>query len=162
MSGRLEAVPLPAATVVRRMQFTDLEAVVAIECRSYENPWPLGLFSAQLAGETGINLVIQCAGQVTGYLIADAFIDVWHVMNLCIDAPYRRGHLATRLLEGYLAITEPRPHRGHTLEVRASNLAAQALYRSLGFVATGVRPRYYSDDGEDAVNMWRDWEGESA
>jgi len=162
MSGRLEAVPPPAATVVRRMQFTDLEAVVAIECRSYENPWPLGLFSAQLAREAGINLVSQRGGQVTGYLIADAFIDVWHLMNLCIDAPYRRGNLATRLLEAYLAITEPRPHRGHTLEVRASNLVAQALYRSLGFVATGMRPGYYSDDGEDAVTMWRDWEGESA
>ena len=42
MSGRLDVVPPPAPTTVRRMQFTDLEAVVAIECRSYENPWPLG------------------------------------------------------------------------------------------------------------------------
>lgn len=144
------------------MKFTDLEAVVEIERRAYEQPWPMGLFCGQLASDTGICLVSECGGRVAGYLVADVFIDVWHVMNLCVDEPCRRYHLGTRLMEGYFAITEGRPHRGHTLEVRSSNTCAQGLYRSLGFVATGVRPGYYSDDGEDAVSMWRDWEGESA
>lgn len=144
------------------MKFTDLEAVVEIERRAYGRPWPMGLFCGQLASDTGICLICECGGRVAGYLIADTFIDVWHLMNLCVDAPYRRRHLGTQLVEGYFAITEGRPHRGHTLEVRSSNTSAQELYRSLGFVATGVRPGYYSDDGEDAVSMWRDWEGESA
>ncbi|MBM3148137.1 MAG: hypothetical protein FJ000_09635, partial [Actinobacteria bacterium] len=64
--------------------------------------------------------------------------------------------------EAYFAITEMHPHRGHTLEVRVSNSAAIELYRSFGFVSTGVRPCYYDDDHEDALIMWRDWEGECA
>jgi ribosomal-protein-alanine N-acetyltransferase len=47
------------------------------------------------------------------------------------------------------------PHRGWTLEVRVSNARAIALYRNVGFADAGVRPRYYSDDGEDALIMWR-------
>jgi ribosomal-protein-alanine N-acetyltransferase len=147
---------------VRRMQFTDLAAVEAVENRTYDQPWPIGLFSAEMANETAVCLVCQYAGQVVGYLVADMFIDVWHIMNVCVDGPYRRRRVASRLLGAYLAITESERHRGHTLEVRASNVGAQELYRGLGFVATGVRPGYYSNDGETAISMWRDWQGESA
>ena len=42
-----------------------------------------------------------------------------------------------------------------TLEVRRSNHGAIALYESFGFKAAGVRPRYYADNGEDALIMWR-------
>ncbi|MFA4964484.1 MAG: ribosomal protein S18-alanine N-acetyltransferase [Thermoleophilia bacterium] len=147
---------------VRPMHFTDIEAVTAIESRSYSLPWAMGIFSGQLARETGLALVCEVDGRVAGYLIADMFVDVWHLMNLCVDGSYRRQHIASQLIEGYFAITERKGHRGHTLEVRVSNTGAIELYRSFGFVATGVRPGYYSDDREDAVIMWKDWEGESA
>jgi ribosomal-protein-alanine N-acetyltransferase len=83
-------------------------------------------------------------------------------MNLCVDDAFRRQHVASRLLEAYFAITERKGHRGHTLEVRVSNAAGIELYRSFGFVSTGIRPGYYSDDREDAAIMWKDWEGDSA
>jgi [ribosomal protein S18]-alanine N-acetyltransferase len=148
--------------MVRPMHFTDLEAVAQIERRVFSLPWSMGIFSAQLARETGIALVCEIDGRVAGYLIADMFVDVWHLMNLCVDMAYRRRHIASDLLEAYFAITERQGHRGHTLEVRASNKPGIELYRSYGFVATGVRPGYYSDDREDAVIMWKDWEGDSA
>jgi ribosomal-protein-alanine N-acetyltransferase len=47
------------------------------------------------------------------------------------------------------------PNLGFTLEVRVSNAGAIALYRELGFVDHGVRPRYYTDNNEDALIMWR-------
>ncbi len=90
------------------------------------------------------------------------FVDVWHLMNLAVREDLRRRHVASDLIEAYFSITERRAHRGHTLEVRASNLTAIELYRSFGFVTTGVRPGYYSNDHEDAVIMWKDWEGETA
>jgi len=80
------------------------------------------------------------------------FVDVWHLMNIAVDEPYRRRHIAAELLEAYFAITERQEHRGHTLEVRVSNAPGIQLYR----------PGYYSGDREDAVIMWKDWEGESA
>ena len=104
------------------MQFTDLEAVAALEARTFTLPWSLAIFSGQLARETGICLVCEDDGRIVAYLIADMFVDVWHLMNLV----RRRGGSpastsASRLLEAYFAITERKGHRGHTLEVRVSN-----------------------------------------
>ena len=160
----LQAVPEPARheRVIRPMHFTDLEAVAALEERTFTLPWSLAIFSGQLAREGGICLVCEDDGRIVAYLIADMFVDVWHLMNLCVDTSCRRQHIASRLLEAYFAITELHGHRGHTLEVRVSNAAGIELYRSFGFVATGVRPGYYSDDREDATIMWKDWEGDSA
>jgi len=160
----LQAVPEPARheRVVRPMHFTDLEAVAALEARTFTLPWSLAIFSGQLAREAGICLICEDDGRVVAYLIADMFVDVWHLMNLCVAEEVRREHVASALLEAYFAITERKGHRGHTLEVRVSNGPAIELYRSFGFVSTGIRPGYYSDDREDAVIMWKDWEGESA
>jgi ribosomal-protein-alanine N-acetyltransferase len=160
----LEVVPdvPPGEHVIREMLFPDLETVSAIERRTFMLPWSTAIFSAQLARETGIALVCEAGGRIVGYLIADMFVDVWHLMNVAVDAPYRRQHGASVLIEAYFAITELHGHRGHTLEVRVSNTSAIELYRSFGFVATGVRPGYYSDDREDALIMWKDWEGETA
>jgi ribosomal-protein-alanine N-acetyltransferase len=148
--------------IVRPMQFVDLSAVAALEARSFTLPWSLANFSGQLARESGICLVCEDDGRIIAYLIADMFVDVWHVMNLCVAEEVRRQHVASSLLASYFAITERKGHRGHTLEVRVSNRPAIELYRSFGFVATGVRPGYYSDDREGATIMWKDWEGDSA
>ena len=149
-------------SIVRPMHFTDLESVVAIETQTFTLPWSLAVFGAQLNRVGGIALVCEIAGRTSAYLIADMFVDVWHLMNLAVRDDLRRRHVASDLIEAYFSITERRAHRGHTLEVRTSNLAAIELYRSFGFVTTGVRPGYYSDDHEDAVIMWKDWEGETA
>ena len=160
----LEAVPDERAgeRLVRPTNFTDLEAVAAIERRTFTLPWSLAVFNGQLARETGIDLVCELGRRIAGYVVADMFVDVWHLMSIAVDEPYRRQHIASELLEAYFAITERQGHRGHTLEVRVSNAPGIELYRSFGFVATGVRPGYYSDDREDAVIMWKDWEGDSA
>lgn len=148
--------------LVRPMQFTDLEAVVAIEARTFTLPWSLAVFTGQIARSSGIALVCEVEGETVAYLIADMFVDVWHLMNLAVREDCRRRRIGSELLEAYFSITERHPHRGHTLEVRTSNAGAIELYKSFGFVTTGVRPGYYSDDHEDAVIMWRDWEGETA
>jgi [ribosomal protein S18]-alanine N-acetyltransferase len=159
----LEAVPdPPLKLLIRPMQFTDLEAVAAIERRTFTLPWSLGIFSGQLSRESGICLVCEIEGRIIAYLIADMFVDVWHLMNVAVDQPHRREHVASALIEAYFELTEHNAHRGHTLEVRASNSGAIELYRSFGFVSTGVRPGYYSNDREDAVIMWKDWEGDTA
>jgi ribosomal-protein-alanine N-acetyltransferase len=152
----------PRERIVRPMQFTDLEAAAALEARTFTLPWSLAIFSGQLAREGAICLVCDEDGRLIAYLVADMFVDVWHLMNLCVAEESRREHVASLLLEAYFAITERKGHRGHTLEVRVSNAPAIDLYRSFGFISTGVRPRYYSDDREDAVIMWKDWEGDSA
>lgn len=151
-----------AARAIRPMTFSDIDRVAAIEQATFTVPWSTDLFMGQLRRSTSILLVCEIEGVVVAYLIADSFVDVWHIMNIAVDVPYRRDHIASELIEAYFAITEQSEHRGHTLEVRVSNEAAIEMYRSFGFIATGVRPKYYPDDKEDAVIMWKDWGGEFA
>ena len=148
--------------IIRPMSVDDLPAVLAIETRTFPHPWSHALFAQELERSLALTLVCLEDGRLVGYLVADMFVDVWHLMNVAVDEGVRRRHVATDLLERYFDITERQRHRGHTLEVRVSNEAAIELYRSYGFVATGVRPRYYDDNGEDALIMWKDWQGESA
>ena len=77
-------------------------------------------------------------------------------MNIAVDAPFRGRGVARALLEHLFAATGDDADRGYTLEVRVSNAPAIHLYEQLGFVGTGVRRGYYTDNREDAVIMWRD------
>jgi len=83
-------------------------------------------------------------------------VDAWHVMNIAVDAPHRGRGIARGLLQHLFERTVGDGERGYTLEVRVSNAAAIHLYESLGFVATGLRRGYYTDNREDALIMWRD------
>ncbi len=126
---------------VRPMQFTDLEAVAALEARTFTLPWSLAIFSGQLARESGICLVCEDDGYVVAYLVADMFVDVWHLMNLCVDDAFHRQHVASRLLEAYFGITERKGHRGHTLEVRVSNAPGDRALPELRLRRHGRPPR---------------------
>jgi len=148
--------------VIREMTADDVERVVALERSVFSLPWSPKVFAAEVVRESAICLVCEVDGVLVAYLIADAFVDVWHLMNVCVVPEQRRRSIASDLLEEYFEITEAKPHRGHTLEVRVSNEAAVELYRSFGFVATGFRRGYYSDNREDALIMWKDWEGRTA
>jgi len=148
--------------IIRDMQAVDLPNVFDLEPRTFPRPWPVRLFAQELANDSSIALVCEEDGVLVGYLVADMFVDVWHLMNLAVEEKKRRQHIASDLIGAYFEITERRSHRGHTLEVRVSNEAAIELYRSFGFISTGVRPRYYDDDAEDALIMWKDWEGDTA
>jgi ribosomal-protein-alanine N-acetyltransferase len=75
-------------------------------------------------------------------------------MNLAVAPERRREAVGTKLLEALLERL-PTPDEPVTLEVRRSNAPALALYEKYGFKAAGVRRRYYADNGEDALIMWR-------
>jgi ribosomal-protein-alanine N-acetyltransferase len=77
-------------------------------------------------------------------------------MNIAVDAAHRGRGVARTLLEELFERTEDDAERGYTLEVRVSNDSAIHLYISLGFVETGIRRGYYTDNREDALIMWRD------
>ncbi len=89
-----------------------------------------------------------------GYLICSRYDTVWHVMNVAVDPEHRRRGAATALLaELYSRVGDRRAR--YTLEVRRSNDVAIHLYEREGFRAAGMRRRYYQDNGEDALVMWR-------
>jgi [ribosomal protein S18]-alanine N-acetyltransferase len=145
--------PPAAAIEVRRLTFADLPQVVAIERRAFTSPWSLAMFVLELSKPSGICLAAEVEGELTGYLICSRYDTVWHLMNIAVDPGLRRRRIATTLLERLLARVEPDAQV--TLEVRRSNAGALELYENFGFRAAGVRRRYYQDNGEDALVMWR-------
>ncbi len=139
---------------IRRLTYADLPGVVAIERRTFPAPWWLAMFVLELSKPGGLCLAAAGADQVVGYCICSRFDTVWHLMDIAIDEQRRRQGVATALMRALLDRL-PGPDEQVTLEVRPSNPAAIALYEGFGFKAAGLRRRYYQDNGEDALIMWR-------
>jgi [ribosomal protein S18]-alanine N-acetyltransferase len=145
---------LSGSSAVRRLAYSDLPAVISIERRSFPSPWSLAMFVLELSKPSGICLVATEGGELLGYLVCSRYDRVWHLMNVAVAPERRRQGVASRLI-GRL-IEEAGDELPFTLEVRVSNRDAIAMYERLGFRSAGVRPRYYQDNGEDALIMWLD------
>ena len=140
--------------MIRRLTYADLPAVVAIERRTFPAPWSLAMFVLELSRPGGICLVATSGDEIAGYVICSRHDTVWHLMDIAVAPEHRRQGIGTALVEALLERL-PGPDEPLTLEVRPSNTAAIAMYEGFGFKAAGVRRRYYSDNGEDALIMWR-------
>ena len=145
--------PPAAAVEIRRLIYADLPQVVAIERRAFTTPWSLAMFVLELSKPSGICLAAEVESELVGYLICSRYDTVWHVMNVAVDTDRRRRGIATALISALLERVGDDAQV--TLEVRKSNTGAIVLYERFGFRAAGVRRRYYADNGEDAVIMWR-------
>ncbi|HEY6145935.1 MAG TPA: ribosomal protein S18-alanine N-acetyltransferase [Solirubrobacterales bacterium] len=139
---------------IRRLAYSDLPAVISIERRSFPTPWSLAMFVLELSKPSGICLAASAGDQLLGYVICSRYDQVWHLMNIAVDPDHRgtgvAGLLMRRLIE------ESRSTLPFTLEVRVTNHRAIGMYERFGFRSAGVRPRYYHDNGEDALIMWLD------
>jgi ribosomal-protein-alanine N-acetyltransferase len=147
----------PAPTLeIRRLSYSDLPQVIAVERRAFPTPWSLAMFVLELSKPSGVCLAAERDGTVVGHLICSRYDTVWHLMNIAVDPDLRRRGIATALLSALLArIDDGSDSVQLTLEVRPTNRSAIALYERFGFRSAGTRPRYYQDNGEDALIMWR-------
>jgi ribosomal-protein-alanine N-acetyltransferase len=139
---------------IRRLGYADLAHVMAIERRSFPAPWSLAMFVLELSKPSSICLGALSEGDLIGYLVCSRYHTVWHLMNVAVDDRYRRLGVATALIQRLLLDTKRKGDR-YTLEVRVSNREAISMYESFGFRSAGLRRRYYHDNNEDALIMWR-------
>jgi [ribosomal protein S18]-alanine N-acetyltransferase len=146
--------PPAAAIEVRRLTYADLPQVVALERRSFTTPWSLAMFVLELSKPSGVCLAAEVEDELVGYLVCSRYDLVWHIMNVSVDPDRRRRGIATAMLLSLFDRVSDAEAQ-FTLEVRRSNQAALELYDRLGFKGAGVRRRYYADNGEDAIVMWR-------
>jgi [ribosomal protein S18]-alanine N-acetyltransferase len=149
-----QASELSGDPAVRRLAYSDLPSVISIERRSFPAPWSLAMFVLELSKPSGICLAATAGEELLGYLVCSRYDRVWHVMNVAVAPERRRQGIASRLIAQLIA--EAGGELPFTLEVRVSNRDAIAMYEKLGFRSAGVRPRYYQDNGEDALIMWLD------
>ena len=102
------------------------------------------------------------AGTVLGYLGLHYVLDEGYIANIAVDPLFRRQGIGSALLDDAADFARQAGLAFLTLEVRQSNLGAQALYRRHGFCPAGVRKNYYRDPVEDAILMtWKLTEEES-
>ena len=137
---------------IRRLAYSDLPSVLAIERRSFPTPWSLAMFVLELSKPSGICLAATSSQGLIGYLVCSRYADVWHLMNVAVDPERRRSGIATTLIRRLFEVAGSDAR--YTLEVRTSNAEAIAMYRRFGFRPAGRRRRYYHDNGEDALIMW--------
>ncbi len=148
-----------ALFVIDPMRSNDLTQVLNIEVSSFSLPWTREMFEGDLARpDLAVMLVARAADQSTpppivGYICTYLLTDELHINNLAVHPRWRRRGVARALLHAALDRGREDRARRAILEVRASNVAAQALYRAFGFEAAGVRRRYYTQPPEDALIM---------
>ncbi|HEV8321782.1 MAG TPA: ribosomal protein S18-alanine N-acetyltransferase [Myxococcota bacterium] len=132
--------------MIRPARPEDLDAVVAIERRSYRAPWSREAFERDLRKPLSA-LEVVVAGdpeRVVAYVSYWVVVDELHILNLAVDPEARRRGHATALLDHVLSLARAKSLAHLLLEVRPTNAPAVALYRRFGFEEVGVRPHYYA------------------
>lgn len=144
------------AWALSEMRVQDLPQVLAIECRSFDNPWTSALFLQELRIPFSRIVVIRAADDVAepivGYLCRWFVADEVHILNVAVHPGQRRRGIGGILMQEVLREARELGAEAVTLEVRRSNGEARRVYQSLGFEEVGVRRNYYGR-GEDALIM---------
>ena len=139
---------------IRPMTLADLPAVQLIERASFTTPWPPQAYRQELeSNRLAAYLVGTVDDEVVAYGGIWLMVDEAHVTTFAVHPRYRRRRIGERLLLSLMDLSVDRHAREATLEVRLSNLGARRLYEKYGFRPVGIRPRYYSDNQEDALIM---------
>ena len=139
------------------MTLEDIPAVHAIERASFVVPWPDDAYRNELVTNRLASYVVARAGdELVGFAGLWVMVDEAHITTFAVDPRWRRRGVGQWLLLRLLELANDRRAREATLEVRLSNMPARRLYEKYGFRPVGIRPRYYSDNGEDALIMTTD------
>ncbi|GAB6099933.1 ribosomal protein S18-alanine N-acetyltransferase [Halanaerocella petrolearia] len=132
-----------------------LDQVLAIEEDSFSNPWSLPTFIRELYNSYAYYIVAVFGEEIIGYLGSWLLCDEIHITSLAVKKNYRRQGIATKLLDRLFSDVKRANYTKATLEVRESNYQAQKLYKNEGFIKVKIQKEYYSDNGEDAIVMWK-------
>ena len=144
---------------IRRMMLEDVEQVHQLDVLSFSLPWPERSFRYELTKNPASRMWVveehseEPGKNVIGMLGLWLIVDEVHIGTLAVHPDYRKQGIAQKLLIASLREACKEGAAKTYLEVRKGNLAAQALYTKFGFKISGIRPRYYSDNGEDALMM---------
>ncbi|MGL4774496.1 MAG: ribosomal protein S18-alanine N-acetyltransferase [Clostridium sp.] len=141
--------------IVKLMEPCHIDEVVKISRESFSISWSEDSFRKELSNPLAKYVVGLIDNQVVGFAGVWMIIDEGHITNIAVSPNFRGQKIATKLLAGLIEQAENWGCYAITLEVRKSNIIAQKLYESAGFVNEGIRKGYYEDNKEDAIIMWK-------
>lgn len=140
-----------------KMGLQHLDQVLDIEVHSFPTPWPRQTFEFEIFYNDLAEYIVALVGaKVCGYGGMWMVLDDAHITNVAVHPVHRSQGIGRRLMLELMRRAVARGARRMTLEVRPSNHPARHLYKDLGFEERGVRPKYYQDNNEDAIIMWKD------
>ncbi len=140
--------------IIRTMEERDLEGILEVENKSFRTPWSKTMFEDELYNLNAHYLVVENMGKIVGYIGFWKIIDEGHITNIAVHPDFRKLGYGKALISALIKKAKDMEIIAITLEVRRSNHVAISLYESFGFVSSGVRKQYYSDNNEDAIIMW--------
>jgi ribosomal-protein-alanine N-acetyltransferase len=139
----------------RLMTVADIDQILVIEHAAFATPWSREAFLNEMVNNPYASyIVMQESEKIIGYCGLWVVLEDAHVTNIAILPEYRGKKLGEALLSQAMELTKALGAERLSLEVRVSNHVAQSLYRKLGFQNGGLRKKYYTDNGEDALVMW--------
>lgn len=143
---------------IAEMREEDIEEVLGIENRCFKSPWKRTAFEQELCLDWSKILIARKCNEshnpIVGYICLWVLLNEVHILNLATIPDFRRQGVATSLMNFCIEFSIQAGVKALTLEVRKSNLPAISFYKKYGFEPKGIRPRYYSDNFEDAYVMW--------
>lgn len=143
---------------IRDMAEAHVFQIAALEQRCFTDPWSENAVKSELENPLSVWLVALNGETVAGYVGSQTVLGETDMMNLAVAPDFRRRGIGEALVNALVARLKSMGGHCLTLEVRASNAPAQALYQKLGFVQVGRRPRYYEKPREDALILRKEWE----
>ena len=139
---------------IREMRYEDIDGVMKIENACFAVPWTRASMQEELFSLMKFYYVALIDGKVAGYGGMWHVVTEGHITNIAVDPDHRRMGIGDAIVDRLMQTAKEKEMLGVTLEVRVSNDAAKNLYEKHGFVVTGERKKYYSDNNEDAYLMW--------
>ena len=140
------------------MNADHVSQVAQLEKECFHDPWSENSIASELKNPLSLWLVAVDGQQVAGYVGSQSVMGEADMMNIAVSAQYRRMGIAQELVERLVTLLREKDVYSLTLEVRASNEPAKALYGKLGFNQVGRRPNYYRNPKEDALILRKEWE----
>ena len=142
---------------IRKMLARDLEEVMDIEHRCFSVPWSKEAFQMEVEkNKFARYIVAEFETKIVGYGGMWMIMDEAHITNIAVHPDFRGRGFGDQLVEGLIHAAHGEGIQRLTLEVRKSNVIAQNLYKKYGFTLCGIRSRYYKDNEEDAIIMWKE------
>ena len=141
------------------MNADHLDEIAEVERICFSTPWSRSMLAGELDEACSAFLVAEDdAGKVAGYAGLPVILDEGYITNVAVRPDCRRQGVASQLLEVFMNFAKGNRLAFLTLEVRASNYDAIALYGSRGFRSVGRRKNYYEHPKEDAVIMTKEFD----
>ena len=144
--------------IIESMNSSHVAQIAELEKLCFSDPWSENSIASELDNKLAFWLVATEGERVAGYIGSQTVMDETDMMNVAVHPDYRRKGIAEALVNNLVEQLKKMGSHCLTLEVRASNAPATALYEKLGFSEIGRRKNYYRNPREDALILRKEWE----